>query len=59
MQVARGRAVFESDTSGLEAGDRVVVSQLLHPRDGMEVAEAADAPAPAATAAALDDGDST
>lgn len=59
VQVAAGRAVFESDTSGLEAGDRIVVSQLLHPRDGMEVAEAAGAPAPAATAAALEDGDST
>jgi multidrug efflux pump subunit AcrA (membrane-fusion protein) len=59
VQVSRGRAVFESDTSGIEAGDRIVVSQLLHPRDGMEVAEAADAPAPAATAAALDDGDAT
>jgi multidrug efflux pump subunit AcrA (membrane-fusion protein) len=59
VQVAQGRAVFESDTSGLEAGDRVVISQLLHPHDGMEVAEAAAAPAPAATAAALDDGDAT
>ena len=40
IQVADGKAIFESATSGLMAGDRVVTSQLTHPQAGMAVAEA-------------------
>ena len=39
VQVAGGRAIFESGPSGLVVGDRVVTSQLTHPRQGMAVAE--------------------
>jgi multidrug efflux pump subunit AcrA (membrane-fusion protein) len=39
VKVAGGRAVFESGPAGLAAGDRVITSQLTHPRAGMEVAE--------------------
>ncbi|MBM4057871.1 MAG: HlyD family efflux transporter periplasmic adaptor subunit [Planctomycetes bacterium] len=58
VQVAGGRAVFESEPSGLVAGDRVITSQVSHPRDGMAVAEpkrAAAAPAAAATTEGRDD----
>ncbi len=58
VQVADGRAVFESGPSGLIAGDRVVTSQLTHPRAGMAVAESAGAastPAAAATTGGRDD----
>lgn len=41
VQVADGRAIFETGPSGLEAGDRVVTSQLTNPRQGMAVAEPA------------------
>ena len=47
VQVAGGRAIFESGPSGLVAGDRVVTSQLTHPRAGMAVAEAAGEREPA------------
>jgi len=54
VEVAEGRAVFESGPAGLVAGDRVITSQLTHPREGMPVAEAGRAaatpPAPAAAA---------
>ena len=54
VEVAEGRAVFESGPAGLVAGDRVITSQLAHPREGMAVAESARAsaarPAPAAAA---------
>lgn len=50
VQVAGGRAIFESGPSGLVAGDRVITSQLTNPRPGMAVAEpvsrSAAAPAP-------------
>lgn len=39
VQVVDGRVVFDGG-SGLEPGDRVITSQLTHPRDGMEVVEA-------------------
>ncbi|MFM7206666.1 MAG: efflux RND transporter periplasmic adaptor subunit [Planctomycetaceae bacterium] len=40
VQAVAGRLVFESKTSGLLPGDRVVVSQIATPRDGMAVVEA-------------------
>jgi len=52
-QVAGGRAFFESAPTGLMAGDRVVTSQINHPRTGMPVAELA--PSAAATTGAKDD----
>ena len=54
VQVAGGRAIFESGPSGLVAGDRVITSQLTNPRPGMAVTEPAtrSAAAPAAPAAA-------
>lgn len=39
VQVAAGRAVFESTRDGLQPDDRVIVSQLSNVRDGMAVAE--------------------
>ncbi len=53
VQVVDGRALFESGPSGLVAGDRVVTSQINHPRTGMPVAELA--PSTAATAGERDD----
>jgi len=35
-----GRIVYDGLTSGLSAGDRVVVSQIANPRQGMELREA-------------------
>jgi len=54
VQVAGGRAIFESGPAGLVAGDRVITSQLTNARPGMAVSEpvarsAAAAAAPAAT----------
>ena len=46
LQVAGGKAIYESDSSGLRPGDRVITSQLTHPRAGMAVAESAPAAAP-------------
>lgn len=40
IQVAGGRVIFDSAASGLLPGDRVVTSQLSHPRDGMAIVEA-------------------
>jgi multidrug efflux pump subunit AcrA (membrane-fusion protein) len=60
VEVVGGRAVFESGPSGLVAGDRVITSQLSHPREGMAVADAAAAPAaPAPTAATQEGRDDT
>jgi multidrug efflux pump subunit AcrA (membrane-fusion protein) len=59
VQVADGRVLFESEASGLEPGDRVVVSQLSHPHEGMAVAEAAGAVATPAAAGGLDGEDAT
>jgi multidrug efflux pump subunit AcrA (membrane-fusion protein) len=62
VQVAGGRAIFESGPSGLVAGDRVITSQLTNPRPGMAVAElvsrSAATPA-AATPAVTPDRDDT
>ena len=40
FHLAAGRVVFDREESGLLPTDRVVVSQLANPRDGMELAEA-------------------
>ena len=47
-----GRVVFDADASGLRAGDRVVTSQIAHPRDGMALAEPAATPATRSAATA-------
>lgn len=39
VQVAGGRVVFDAAASGLLPGDRVITSQISHPRAGMEVVE--------------------
>ncbi len=39
FHAAAGRIVYDQEESGLLPTDRVVVSQLANPRDGMEVAE--------------------
>jgi multidrug efflux pump subunit AcrA (membrane-fusion protein) len=52
VQALDGRLVFESKSSGLLPDDRVVVSQIATPRDGMAVVEAAAAEKPAVRAAA-------
>lgn len=58
--VADGRVVFDSITSGLVPGDRVVTSQLSDPRDGMEIVEAtAPRPEPPVMAEATDGKDAT
>jgi multidrug efflux pump subunit AcrA (membrane-fusion protein) len=62
VEVAGGRAVFESGPAGLVAGDRVIVSQVGHPREGMQVAEAgaaAPVPTPPAAAATTEGRDDT
>lgn len=46
IQVVGGKAFFESGPDGLLPGDRVVTSQLTHPRPGMAVTEAAAAEPP-------------
>jgi len=40
FHVSGGRVVFDERDSGLAADDRVVLSQLSNPRDGMEITEA-------------------
>ena len=40
FHIAAGRVVYDQEESGLLPTDRVVVSQLANPRDGMELAEA-------------------
>ena len=52
--------MFDSASSGLLPGDRVVTSQLSNPRDGMAIVEAADSRSePAVMADALDGNDAT
>jgi multidrug efflux pump subunit AcrA (membrane-fusion protein) len=41
FHAASGRIAFDEQESGLLAGDRVVVSQISNPREGMELTEAA------------------
>jgi multidrug efflux pump subunit AcrA (membrane-fusion protein) len=57
VQVSDGKAIFESGSSGLKPGDRVVTSQLTHPRAGMAVAESAASsdPVSVVTGAGRDD----
>ena len=60
VQVSGGRVVFDSASSGLLPGDRVVTSQLSHPRDGMAIVEAVSPrPGPAVMAEAPDGNDAT
>ena len=59
VQAAGGRLVFDSRSSGLEAGDRVVVSQIASPRNGMAVVEIEAASPPARQAATTDGEDAT
>ncbi len=40
FHLAAGRVVYDQEESGLLPTDRIVVSQLANPRDGMELAEA-------------------
>jgi len=53
--VASGRLYYEAATSGLLAGDRVITSQISHPRDGMAVVEPGAAPVRAAAASPGED----
>ncbi len=55
IQVAGGKAVFESGPGGLVPGDRVITSQLTHPRPGMAVTEATEQPVSAGTGERRDD----
>lgn len=55
VQVSGGLAYFDSASSGLVAGDRVVTSQIGNVRDGMAVSDGATAPDRPAAAASGDD----
>lgn len=61
VQSVGGRLVFDSTTSGLLPGDRVVVSQISNPRDGMEIVETPAQPLaqPPAQAANTERGDAS
>jgi len=60
VQVAGGRVVFDAAASGLLPGDRVVTSQITHPRAGMEVVETgAPRPEPAVMAETPGDNDAS
>jgi len=60
VQAVDGRLLFESAASGLLPGDRVVVSQIAVPREGMAVAESgAAAEEPAVRSALRDREDAT
>ena len=61
VQSVGGRLVFDSTTSGLLPGDRVVISQISNPRDGMEIVEIPAQPLaqPPAQAATTDGGDAS
>ncbi len=48
VQVSSGRLLFDAATSGLMAGDRVIVSPIAAPRHGMAIIESGSPPAPAA-----------
>ena len=41
FHIGAGRVLFLAAESGLVPGDRVVISQIANPRDGMQIAEAA------------------
>jgi multidrug efflux pump subunit AcrA (membrane-fusion protein) len=57
VQASAGRLVFDSLASGLQAGDRVVVSQISNPRDGMAITETSPAPVQPTTQTARRDGE--
>ena len=60
VQVTGGRVVFDATAAGLQPGDRVVTSQISHPRDGMEVVEPGDRrPEPAVMAEKPGDNDAS
>jgi hypothetical protein len=50
VQASAGRVFFAAGTSGLEAGDRVITSQISHPHDGMAVIERSTQPVRSAAA---------
>jgi len=55
VQAASGRLYFDAASSGLGAGDRVITSQISHPRDGMAVVEPGPEPVRAAAATSGED----
>jgi hypothetical protein len=57
VQASAGRLVFDSLASGLQAGDRVIVSQISNPRDGMAITETGPAAVQPTTQAARRDGE--
>ncbi|MCE9629659.1 MAG: HlyD family efflux transporter periplasmic adaptor subunit [Planctomycetia bacterium] len=57
VQASAGRLVFDSLASGLQAGDRVIVSQISNPRDGMAVTETSPMPVQPTTQTARRDGE--
>lgn len=59
VQVVDGRLLFESKASGLVPGDRVIVSQIAAPRQGMPIAEAEATEQPPVRAAARSREDAT
>ncbi|MFM7107642.1 MAG: efflux RND transporter periplasmic adaptor subunit [Planctomycetaceae bacterium] len=50
VQASAGRVFFAAGASGLAAGDRVITSQISHPRDGMAVTERSAQPVRSAAA---------
>ena len=50
VQASAGRVFFATGDSGLEAGDRVITSQISHPHDGMAVTERPPPPVRSAAA---------
>jgi len=57
VQASAGRLVFDALASGLQAGDRVIVSQISNPRDGMSITETSPAAVQPTTQAARRDGE--
>ena len=57
VQASAGRLVFDSNVSGLQAGDRVIVSQISNPRDGLEISETSSSPSRPTTQTARRDGE--
>ena len=57
VQASAGRLVFDSNLSGLQAGDRVIVSQISNPRDGLEISETSSSPSRPTTQTARRDGE--
>lgn len=59
VQASGGRLLFDANTSGLRAGDRVIVSPIAAPRAGMPLTEAGPAALPAARAEPRGEEDAT